>query len=318
MDVATILRQRLQELGLDQQALAAAAKVTESYVSQLLTGRKPPPASERTDIYEKIDRFLHLPAGQLAKVADAQRREELQKKVGDRPVPLYREVRELILRKCKQEKRLSLRTIFETRPFGELERLVTQKLLDVVKKVAREELAREEWLKAVAKLNGRKYEQVRVAILDFLDAEILNISPEQCVSFLDPMIESWDIDMGNFGMEIVLNRRLASGNRRRIEFVEREAPGSAREEPGFRKFIQNQAMSGNASPSEIEFLQGLRFDGRQPTPLCYYRLWQVLRDPLHFGAPVVSATQPQSATRRPRRKTAPNRRKNRGKASRWK
>ena len=77
--------------------------------------------------------------------------------------------------------------------FGELERLVTPKLLDVAQGVAKEELQRKEWLRTMAKLNHRTYEQVRVAILEFLDTDIFNISAEYCVSFLDPMIDSWDI-----------------------------------------------------------------------------------------------------------------------------
>ena len=43
--------------------------------------------------------------------------------------------------------------IFEKEPFGELERLVTQKLLDVAKRVAREELESEEWLRLMAQLS---------------------------------------------------------------------------------------------------------------------------------------------------------------------
>jgi len=38
---------------------------------------------------------------------------------------------------------------------------------------------------------------------------------ESCVSFLEPLIESWDIDLATFGMEIVLNRRLIPGLRQR-------------------------------------------------------------------------------------------------------
>ena len=37
MDVSLAIRQRLEELGLEQRDLARAARVTESYVSQLLT-----------------------------------------------------------------------------------------------------------------------------------------------------------------------------------------------------------------------------------------------------------------------------------------
>jgi len=43
MDVCLVIKQRLEELGLEQRDLAAAAKVTESYISQLLTGKKLPP-----------------------------------------------------------------------------------------------------------------------------------------------------------------------------------------------------------------------------------------------------------------------------------
>jgi len=47
-----------------------------------------------------------------------------------------------------------------------------------------------------------------------------NVSVENCVSFLDPLIESWDIDLTTFSMEIVLNRRLAPGRPKKFEFVE--------------------------------------------------------------------------------------------------
>jgi len=54
------------------------------------------------------------------------------------------------------------------------------------------------------------------------------------------------------------------------------------EEPGFREFLQNPSLAGNATPHEIEFLRSLRIKGKRPTPLYYYRELQNLRDPLHF------------------------------------
>src|SRR5229473_8341531 len=105
VDVPFVIRHRLEELGLEQQDLARAARVTESYISQLLTRKKAPPASNRTDIYARIDRFLKLPSGELAKLADLQRKEELKRELGEGPVPLFDEVRELILRKCNPERR---------------------------------------------------------------------------------------------------------------------------------------------------------------------------------------------------------------------
>ena len=42
MDACLVIKQRLEELGLEQRDLAAAAEVTESYISQLLTRKKLP------------------------------------------------------------------------------------------------------------------------------------------------------------------------------------------------------------------------------------------------------------------------------------
>ena len=100
MDVCLLIKQRLEELGLEQKDLATAAGVTDSYVSQLLTRKKLPPAPDRTDIYDKMGKFLKLPTGKLSGLADHQRKEKLRESLGDPPVPLLKEVRELILRKC--------------------------------------------------------------------------------------------------------------------------------------------------------------------------------------------------------------------------
>jgi transcriptional regulator with XRE-family HTH domain len=287
VDVCLVIKQRLQELGYEQRDLAMAAEVTESYISQLLTGKKLPPEPGRTDIYEKMAKFLKLPGGKLSSLADHQRKEELKKNFGP-PKPLFKEVRELILRKCAPGKENQIRAIFEKQPFGELERLVTQKLLDVVKRVARDELANQTWLRSVARLNGRSYEAMRVSILEFLDTDVFSVSVENCVSFLEPLIESWDIDLATFSMEIVLNRRLIPGYARKFEFVEGEAAQSE-EEPGLNEFLRHQSVSGDATEEEIGFLKSLRFRGKHPTPLYYYRELQNLRDPLHFRAPVTPA-----------------------------
>jgi transcriptional regulator with XRE-family HTH domain len=85
MDLVLVIRHRLKELGLDQRGLAAAAHVTESYISQLLAGKKAPPAPDRTDVYEKMEGFLGLPGGELAKLAHLQRQEYLKKRISDPP-----------------------------------------------------------------------------------------------------------------------------------------------------------------------------------------------------------------------------------------
>jgi transcriptional regulator with XRE-family HTH domain len=283
LDVCHLIRQRLQELGLEQKDLANAAGVTDSYVSQLLTRKKLPPAPDRTDIYDKMGRFLKLPSGKLSGLAKHQREEVLKRNLGGPPAPLFKEVRELVLRKCAPDREKEIRTIVERQPFGELERMVTQKLLDVVKAVAQEELESENWVHLVARVSGRSYEQMRVIILEFLDTDVFHVSVEDCIAFLDPLIESWDIDLTTFGMHIVLNKRLAPGHAKKFEFVEKGADQDCAEEPGLKEFLGDASLSGNATPEEIEFLKRLRFRGKHPTPLYYYRELQNFRDPAHFG-----------------------------------
>ncbi len=241
MDVAFVIRERLEELGLEQRDLARAARVTESYVSQLLRRRKAPPAPDRTDIYDRMDRFLKLPQGELAKVAQLARTEELKRKLGDAPEPLFPHVRNLILRKCRTEKATQIRAIFERQPFGELERLIAQKLLDA----------------------GN------------LATDFFHL-PAKHVAFLDSLVESWDIDLATFSLEIVLRR----GGVKRFEFVAQDAAGPGGR--GLQEFLADRSLSGTATAQELEFLTRLRFPGRRPTALYYYRELQNLRDPLHF------------------------------------
>jgi len=243
VDVAFVIRERLDELGLEQRDLARAARVTESYVSQLLTRKKAPPAPNRTDIYDRMDRFLKLPDGELARVAELARKQELKRQLGDTPEPLFPRVRDLILRKCSSAKAKQILAIFERQPFGELERLVAKQLLEVAS----------------------------------LATDIFHLSARH-LAVLDSLIDSWDIDLATFSLEIVLHRRPEAERVKRFEFVEREA----RPEPGFQEFLADPSLSGTATPPELEFLGDLRFKGRRPTALYYYRELQNLRDPLHF------------------------------------
>jgi hypothetical protein len=231
-----------------------------------------------------METFLRLPAGKLATLADLLRTDALKRKLADPPAPLFQEVRELILRKCDPDKEQAIRAMFEKEPFGALERLVTQKLLDVVKRVTKEELDDENWLRLVARHTDRSYRQMRVIVLEFLETDVFNISGDNCVAFLDPLIESWVIDLATFGMEIVLNRRLAPGHPKKFEFVEREpVPPPVDEEPGLQAFLQDPSLRGDATGQEIEFLKKLQFTRKRPTALYYYRELQNLRDPIHFS-----------------------------------
>src|SRR5213080_5273615 len=189
VDVAFVIRERLDELGLEQRDLARAARVTESYVSQLLTRKKAPPAPNRTDIYDRMDRFLKLPDGELARVAELARKQELKRQLGDTPEPLFPRVRDLILRKCSSAKAKQILAIFERQPFGELERLVAKQLLEVAS----------------------------------LATDIFHLSARH-LAVLDSLIDSWDIDLATFSLEIVLHRRPEAERVKRFEFLEPRLP----------------------------------------------------------------------------------------------
>ena len=81
----------------------------------------------------------------------------------------------------------------------------------------------------------------------------------------------------------MLNRRLVPGNPMKIEFTE-PASDPHEQEPGLIEFLVDRSLSGNVTPGELRFLQGLRFNGTQPTRLYFYRELQNLRDPLHVRA----------------------------------
>ena len=283
MNVSELIKHRLDNLGHEQRDLAAAAQVTESYVSQLLTGKKSLPAPSRSAIYEKIETFLRLPMGTLARLAETQRAAELKRKISEPAVPLFKEIRELILQKANFDRAPQLRSIFAKEAFGEIERLITQKLLDLAKEIAREEWKNENWLRALARRNHTGDEEMRVTVLEFLETDVLDLSVQNFIYFLDPLIESWDIDLTTFAMTIVFAPEVSRQRIKHFEFVEKEADREIDlEEEGLREFQRNLLMSGDATQEEIEFLKRLKFEGKKPTALYYYRELQNLRDPVHF------------------------------------
>jgi transcriptional regulator with XRE-family HTH domain len=274
----------MRELGLEQRALAVEASVTESYISQLLTGKKVPPAPERTDIYDKLEGALKLSGGQLARLATVQRGQGTRMRRADPPpAPLFTHVREAVLDACDARDAAAMRLLFAKDPFSPVERLVTQTLLDVVKRAARAGADDREWVKGVARAAGHRFEQTRVEVLDFLETDVFNLSPPQCDQFFRPLLERWTIDLSSLAMDVVLNPRLAPTEPpRRFEFRERDLTSNGAEEPGLTAFLKDQALSRDTSADELTFLRGLTFHARRPTALYYYRELQNLRDPLHF------------------------------------
>lgn len=282
MDVAALIKVRLEGLGYEQSELASAVKVTPSFISQLLKRKKSPPSPNRTDIYRKMEKFLKLPSGDLSKLADLQRKQELKQRFVYPSVPLFEEVRKLVIRKCKPAKQREIRKIFEKEPFGEIERIITQKLLDVAKETTKEAWTNENWLRLIARLNRKSYEEMRVIVLEFLDTDIFSLSIQNSIYFLEPLIKSWDIDLRTFDMSIVLSPTPGQERLKKFAFIEKETERAKEDEPGLKDFLRDRTLCKGITDEEVNFLKNLKFKVKRPNALYYYRELQNFRDPLHF------------------------------------
>jgi hypothetical protein len=56
---------------------------------------------------------------------------------------------------------------------------------------------------------------------------------------------SWEIDLATFGMETVLNRRIASGDPPKFEFIE-TGTNQPEAELGFKEFLNDPSLSATA------------------------------------------------------------------------
>ena len=282
MIFSSFVRSRLTSLGYEQKDLARAAQVTDSYISQLLTRKKAPPARDRTDIYSKMEVFLQLEPGELGRLADNERAEEIKRKLGQRAEPLFQEFRDLVLKKCVPDSRDEVRAVVEKQPFGTLERLVTQALLEVVQRVARHELDSDSWIRLAARVGGRSHEEMRVIVLEFLDTDVFQVSNENCAAFIEPLVESWDIDLVSFRLDIVLNRSLVANPHRTFTFEESTQTEDSGDDSGLTDFLNDPRLNDGLTEEEVRLLRQQRLGGKRPNKLYYYRLLQNLRDPLHF------------------------------------
>jgi hypothetical protein len=212
--VARLIRRRLRELDRTPEMLATAVQVPAWYVDELLSGSRLPPAPDRTDIYDKITRYLRLHRNELAERAEAQRAEVVQTR--RRPVP---RVRELILELCDPTKLRALGRHLTGREGPELERLIAERILSVAKSFVGRQLEDEVGVRAAAKREGVEYLDMRIRMLDFLDARADTLTPAHHAHFVRPRIATWDIDVKTRAMRIVLrSQEPRPGQKRALNF----------------------------------------------------------------------------------------------------
>jgi transcriptional regulator with XRE-family HTH domain len=259
MDFALLIRKRLEELGLDQRDLANALDVTESYISQLLGRKKSPPFPNRTDLYDNMSRFLGLPREELARLVALEHHNVLDQKWHVGATARFGPMRKLVLRKCRPARQAQMRAEFENQSFGELERLITRTLIEVVGRETRAHGRDDTRVRSTVRKGSTTYREIRVAI--------------------DRLIDSWDYHSDDLTLEV----KLSNGVTRKFGFREQAKDGPSAEEPGFRAFLSDPKLSSGATAEETEILRRIRFPATgRPTALFYYRTLQNLRDPLHF------------------------------------
>lgn len=88
MDLVLFTRNRLKQLRLRPRDLARASSMAESYIAALVEPNGLQTASKRAYVHDQLERVLQLPHGQLAKLADLQRREHLKKRLEHPSSPL--------------------------------------------------------------------------------------------------------------------------------------------------------------------------------------------------------------------------------------
>ncbi len=274
MDFAFVVRQRLEELHLDQRDLAGASEVTESFISQILRRKKLPPLPNRTDIYDKMSTLLRLPREELARLAALQHRDEIDRAWRSSASARFGPMRELILGKCQRREK-KIRAIFEKDPFGELERLITRTLIEVIRDEARTHARDETWLHSLASTAGQSYRKMRVQLIDLLDSDP-SASFGDFTPFIGPLLRSWDFDLDGF----ILVVRLTKGATRRFVFGEDAKERTASDPAGLRAFLRDARLSAEATSEEIAILRSVHVPAA--VPLFYYRMLQSLRDPLNF------------------------------------
>src|SRR4029077_18790582 len=94
--------------------------------------KKSPPPPNRTDLYDKMSRFLGLTREELARLVALEHHNALDQKWHVGPAARSGASCKLLLRTCRPARQAQMRAEFENQSFGELERLITRTLIEVV------------------------------------------------------------------------------------------------------------------------------------------------------------------------------------------
>jgi len=201
--VSQLMRRRLRELKRTPRELAEAVQVPETYIADLLAGRRRPPAPGRTDVYERMTKFLRLHRNDLSTCAGAERAGTSLRgrRAGRR---LDTRVLDALLELCAPAKARPLARRLGSKHGPELEQLIVQRILEVTQGFVRRQLDDEVGIRVAANREGCSYLEMRMRLLEFLDTTPQSVTPADLDEFVRPQVGTWDLDLETQAMRIVL------------------------------------------------------------------------------------------------------------------
>jgi hypothetical protein len=188
--------------------LADAADLPADYVLSLIAGHRRPPLPGRTDLYDRMTRFLRLGRNDLAACARAQRSAP-----GSPAAQPSARIRRLLLQSCEPGTARELERCAR-REDGEVAR-VFERLLGVAQGAARRGLEDQVALRIAATANGTDYRMLRLRVLEFLDATPDTLTVNDFADFVQPRIAQWDVDLETGVLRVVLKPQVPARPSRR-------------------------------------------------------------------------------------------------------
>lgn len=197
--VAELLRQRLKELKRTSKDLAEALEVPTDYIEELISGSRRAPLPGRTDLYERMTSFLRLGRNDLVNRARAERASGSGRASGN----LQADVRRQLLDLCEPATAKQLERKRTKNSAAELTGIL-ERLVGVTQGAVRRVLDDQIGLRLSATHAGRSYEDMRLRVLDFLDATPETVTMDHLTEFILPRIARWDVDLKTGVLRVVL------------------------------------------------------------------------------------------------------------------
>jgi hypothetical protein len=197
--VGELLGRRLREVNRSAEQLAEVAQVPATYIDDLISGSRRAPLPARTDIYEKMTSFLRLGRNDLVSCA----RSERASAAAQAPVGPDASVRRLLLELCEPE---TAKVLEKQRGKRGKEDLVDfiQRLLDITQGAVRRQLDDQVSLRLAAGERGVSYADLRLSVLEFLDATPDTLTTDDVARFVHPRIAKWDVDLETRVLRVAL------------------------------------------------------------------------------------------------------------------